>query len=103
MPAEAQQRPKYHIFLLSLPFWFVGRISYLSISGILVIPKGVFIFFFVIIYVLKIIVLIFFIFIPVIILKHRRHLPPQIFLKFSAILLENSSAKYPVFLLLVRE
>ena len=88
------------IFLLSLPFRFVGRIVYLGIHGIFVVPEGVFIFFLVIIYVLKIVG---FIFISVIILKHRRHLPSKIFLKFSAILRKNSSAKHPIFLLLVRE
>ena len=91
------------IVFLSFPFWSIGRIVYLSISGILVIPKGVLIFFLVIIYVFKIVGFIFFIFIPVIILEHRRHLPLQIFLNFSAILRKNSSAKHPVFLLLVRE
>jgi len=37
------------------------------------------------------------------IVEHRRHLPSKIFLKIFWILHKNSSAKYPVFLLQVRE
>ena len=93
--------------VLPLPSLLFGKI----VSGFffLIVPKGVFIFFvidyvigivrFIFIFIVSIFLIKTVMFISFGIVKHRRHLPSKIFLKFFWILHKNSSAKYPVFLL----
>ena len=99
------------------PSLLFGRIIGIVIIGSIIfriIPKGGFILVLVIDYVIGIIRFIFIfvigiffvktvIFISFGIVVRRRNLPSKIFFKFSLIFRKNSSAKHPVFLLLVRE